>query len=229
MSLDRPWMLLFALTAGLTASAAMGQSMAFQQSTEAEADARFLRDGRIYVGLSLGATFPNDGDLTSGLEFVGMPSNSIEYDTGYSVGGSIGMFLGWARIEAEVLHRDSDVDDWDVSGFGDLDADGDLRTLAFMANVFYDHEVTDRTDLYVGTGLGAANIDGKLSGGGVEFSGDDWVLAWQLLAGVAYQLREDVAVTGGYRLFVTEDYKFDDADFDAPVTHSLEVGLRYTF
>jgi len=47
-------------------------------------------------------------------------------------------------------------------------------------------------------------------------------LAYQLMAGVAYDFTDNIKVTAGYRLFVINN----DYDF---VAHSTELGIRYSF
>ena len=63
----------------------------------------------------------------------------------------------------------------------------------------------------------------------------EWVLAYQLGAGLAYQLSPGLDVTAEYRYFRTEDatLKLDDntpGDADLEYRdHSVVLGLRYSF
>lgn len=211
-----------ALAASLTTTAALAQD-------QPDVDRHFMRTGKWYGAVSAGVTFPNDGEISTGLEFFGNPSNSIEYDAGYNFNGSIGRYFEWFRLEGELSIRQNDVDAWEISGFGDVDGEGDLNTVAIMGNAYYDIQVTQRTDIYLGGGVGAARVDAEIRSGTVERSGGEWIFAWQLMAGLSYQLRDNLALTGGYRLFAADNCDLDDADFKTPIVHSFEIGLRYTF
>ena len=56
------------------------------------------------------------------------------------------------------------------------------------------------------------------------------VFAWQVLAGVAYDINENWTVEAGYRLFGTSKVKAGkNVKIKTPLQNSLELGLRYNF
>ncbi|MBT3698796.1 MAG: porin family protein, partial [Methylococcales bacterium] len=58
---------------------------------------------------------------------------------------------------------------------------------------------------------------------------DETVLAWQLGAGLSYELTKEISLNVGYRYLAT-----DDVDYNATITHefgshNVTAGIRYSF
>ena len=109
-------------------------------------------------------------------------------------------------------------------------------SLAAMINAYYDYALTDECSLYLGLGLGADKVSLKNNGsddvadGIRNAEGSKIVFAWQVMAGVAYDINENWTVEAGYRLFNTAKAKFDGTNkIKAPFASSLELGVRYNF
>jgi OOP family OmpA-OmpF porin len=172
-------------------------------------------------------------------------------DAGYSIGGDIEfggtsydlendwsqhLGLGYAfqngfRAEGEISHR--------YNNFGEDEglADGNVHAWAGMLNGYYDFNRGGAVQPYLGVGVGAARLNVSAAGGFGSFQGDDTVLAYQGMAGVAFDLTEQLALDIGYRYFVADDADFDGlspnltaATFDAEYEHqAITLGLRYQF
>jgi len=101
--------------------------------------------------------------------------------------------------------------------------------MSVMANAYYDWEIADSFSLYAGLGLGLAHVDlkGKAS---PETTRGNFAFAYQLMAGMSYDITEAVAVTLGYRFAGATKAKLaNNFKFKTPFSHSFEVGLRYSF
>lgn len=81
---------------------------------------------------------------------------------------------------------------------------------------------------YVSAGLGVARHDGELSAAGISSSDKDTVFAYQVGAGLGYDVTDNVNIFGGYRYLGSSDATLDtlEAEYDA---HELRVGVRYAF
>lgn len=163
-----------------------------------------------------GTGFDVDADLDEG--FVGLVTIGHDYEGLFRVGGEFG-------------YRGGDVDK-----VGGLSATGDVDVLSAMLNVFLDFNVGEPAlKPFIGAGLGVARIDanGVNPVNGLRMDDDDFGLAGQLMAGVAFRVAENLDLTGTYNLFYVPDVEFglsNGTDVDANyLSHSVLIGLRYTF
>ena len=90
-----------------------------------------------------------------------------DYDAGLGVSGTFGYsFTRSLRAEAEVAGRVNDADSFDferdqltaASFSGETEAEGDVQSIAFMLNGYYDLDTGSRWMPYVGVGIGAAYV-----------------------------------------------------------------------
>ena len=184
----------------------------------------------LYLDGRGGVTFVQDADndaLGTNVE--------TSYDPGYSVAGAVGYDFGSFRLEGEISYREAAVDEIDV-GFADLGASGDVYAVAGMVNAYYDFDLGSPWTPYVGGGVGGAVVgfDGVDTQALGEFSEDeDLVFAFQAAAGIGYEFTDNLTLYGGYRFFGTTEPELEDGagtGFDSEFySHSIEVGLRYTF
>lgn len=182
-----------------------------------------------YYGGHAGMNLTHDADWG--------PSGStleLTFDPGYAVGGFVGYEFGngW-RTEGELTYRVNDVD-----GFLNLNADGDVSSIALMANGFYDFDLGSPFVPYVGGGIGVAYLSVNDVGalGNPLADDDDTVFAYQLGVGVGYQISPTVTLTADYRYFATADGDFvtvpaiGGAQFDGEYSNSsFLVSARATF
>jgi outer membrane protein OmpA-like peptidoglycan-associated protein len=245
---------------GGVAFAAMCSSAYAQQATglyvSAGVGANWLSGGNHVEGDA--DTFGFDGPErfpTGSFSFEGRGHD--DYDVGPVGVAAVGYDWGMFRAEAELGIRNNDLGhfkgtgDFDRRGVQALDvgigvggdgfsydvSTGHVRTISAMANALLDFDLGPVT-IYGGGGLGLANVELNLEGS----SDFDTLLAYQGIAGAAYNITPQLAVTAEYRYFATFDdpsfhYEASTApvDFDARVkltdfaNQSALIGIRYTF
>lgn len=129
---------------------------------------------------------------------------------------------------------------------GLLKGDAYTRDLALMANLYYDIPVCNCFSIYLGAGAGVSfnefavkeqftDATGKVTYSDHQFDSiKNTLFAWQVMTGVAYDLTPNWTLTLGYRLFATTKPKFQNENMTVkarkiPLSHSVELGLRYKF
>ena len=203
-----------------------------------------------YVALDAGAAFLSDSTSTASDSLGNSITFDTEFDTGFGLHGAIGHSWDAFRLEGEVSYRKNDLDTLEVTnvtlaGIGSFttaaafDADGDVSALGFMANGWYDFDTGSPWKPFVGGGLGMARIslnDASATVLGVSVplaDDDDWVFAYQVGAGIGYEVTPTTVVSLGYRFFATSDPDFTDPTgipFDAEYqSHNIEIGVRFSF
>ncbi|WP_339481265.1 MULTISPECIES: outer membrane protein [unclassified Pseudomonas] len=198
-----------------------------------------------YVSGMGGVNWVAKQDLTqNNNDFVEMEFNQPLH-SGYATG----LALGWRfpvglRPEVELSYRRNTLDQFNnrvYEGGGSIEGKGEEQASSLMANLWYDipnlPAPLSRFTPYVGGGLGYAVLTIKgLEAGGVEFGGThrDTVSAWQLGAGIAYELSEHWSMSLDYRYFKTGEANFGKiqglppADVETEYNaQSLMLGLRY--
>lgn len=181
----------------------------------------------IYYGAHGGLNINHSADLElSGTTF------DIDLDPGFAIGGFVGYEFGSGlRAEGELAYRLNDVET-----FTGISGSGDVSSFAFMANAFYDFDFGSSFVPYVGGGIGAARL--SFSDAGVVgiplVDGDDVVFAYQLGAGIGFQVSPRLTVTADYRYFATADGEFSATAggtvFDGEYSNStILIGVRTTF
>ena len=186
-----------------------------------------------YIGGSLGASFPQDADLS----LFGL-SGDAELDEAFVIEGHVGYrFPINVRAEGSLSYREGDVGTLTFPGVGAGAADTDLSVLAVFANVYYDFELDFPVRPYIGGGVGFATVDiGEISDPNFQLEGDDTVFAFNLQAGASYAVTENVELFTGYRYIQSEDPSFDATTFGVAgsldveySTHEVLVGARVFF
>ena len=113
---------------------------------------------------------------------------------------------------------------------------GDLSLTTLMVNLYYDFDLGLRWKPYVGGGVGLSRISMTADTSGQETTDDDdTVFAYQIGAGLGYELGSDdrpVTVTLDFRHFRTADPTFRGSvtgtPFDSEVGGNYAgVGLRF--
>lgn len=180
----------------------------------------------IYYGFHGGLNSAHDADATDGVVTL-----ESEYDLGYAAGGFVGYDLGdGLRVEGEITYRANDFD-----ALGGVSLGGDVSSLALMLNGFYDFDAGSPFVPYVGGGIGVANVSAnEITLGGVTQVDDDaTVFAYQLGAGIGYEVSPTLTMTADYRYFATDDVELTDAfgfPFDTEYSSStFLIGARMTF
>lgn len=145
---------------------------------------------------------------TNNFSANGSGSNiDADLDTGYVVGGALGYempVMGGLRFEIEGAYRSNDVNSVKVNGRGNK-TDGQLSAWSVMFNVAKDIPITDRLSLYAGGGIGVAGIDSDFGYGKNRVNSTDTVFAWQVFAGVSYEVMANFELYTEYRFFQAVD------------------------
>ncbi len=156
--------------------------------------------------------------------------DGIKYKNGFNGAVEFGVSYDAWRLGLEVSYKQNKIKEWKYNNVEAADLkDGKYLSLAAMINAYYDYALTDECSLYLGLGLGADKVSLKTNAvNPTEIS--KVVFAWQVMAGVAYDINENWTVEAGYRLFNTMKAKFDGQHkVKAPFASSLELGVRYNF
>lgn len=198
-----------------------------------------------YVSGNAGVTALSDSDVTdtaAGGSFTGETS----FDTGFGFTGAVGHAFGNVRIEGEISYRQNDLDDLSVTSLtlagttlsgalGTFPLEGDISSLGFMANGWYDFSTGTNWVPFVGAGLGIANLSLEIENVGgtvVTFDESETVFAYQVAAGIGYKVAPKTTVTLSYLLFGTSDPEFDDGidKIEAEyLSHNIMVGFIHRF
>ena len=160
----------------------------------------------------------NLNDLVT--EGDGVQGNFLN-DSGFLFGLAIGRVQGRnLRTELEVTYRTIDVTGLNLQGAGSqfVPVNGDLGTIAGMANIYWDFDIYALGPVrpYVGAGVGFAfaRPDLSLPPGGTEFAvqDDQSSFAWQWMAGLSYRATNRLEVFAEYRFFVANSFELE-SDF----------------
>lgn len=191
--------------------------------------------GLIYAKLGFGVSMLEEATASgSGNDAA------VETDLGWLVSGAVGLDLkNNFRLEGEVLYALNEAQS--IRGSVNSatvnagNADGDVSTLAFMANAYYDFVNPYAITPYIFGGVGLANVslNGVKGAGSTGWDDNAWQFAMQGGLGAALDLTERFSMDLGYRYFETLDPEFSDgngAPFDYEhAMHLFMLSGRYKF
>ncbi len=224
--------------AGLTASLLAGSALA-QTTTSSSTDWMDSFDsGRFYLGAKIGGNWTTHGTQMRSNAFGGPIAGTAEYNDGY-IGAIQGgyAFNNGLSLEVEGADRYNDVNH--VRGYGA--GRGSMQNYAVMGNVLYDLPMGSMglTDLpfapYIGAGVGMADeAPYHIRGDGMpypaQFGGPTkWGVAYQGIAGVRYNINENLDVSLEYRYFSRTDENYPRGIVNDYGAQSAMVGFRYLF
>ena len=189
----------------------------------------------LYFALQAGvSTQPSSNN-----EGTTIPGTSFELNTsqGYNAALAVGAKFGNLRAEIEGVYRRNDNDKFNQGGTN-AGADGDLSTLNVFLNGYYEIDLFGLVTPYagVGVGYGTVSLDLRNLNGTLVVDDDDTVYSYQLMAGAAINVTENLSLTGEYRYYDT----ITDAELtlsNAPGliknsnirSHEIRFGIRYWF
>jgi opacity protein-like surface antigen len=162
------------------------------------------------------------------------PSEEIDFDEGWGAQVAFGhRHYGSEKrslmfdLEVEGLYTDQEPDRDD----GPFE---DLNTAAIMLNALGALPVGERAEVFFGGGLGLGWLDiGSSSDGLNSFDDEDGpFFAWQLRAGLRFDVAATTQLEVGYRFMNIDDAQIDDgigdSDFDLETEqHSLGLSVRF--
>ena len=163
------------------------------------------------------------GDLTD-------QDGSLKYGDETNTGFNAGLTVGYAvnnnvSVEAQGFY---------VSNDGEEDADGDTANeYVFMGNVKYAFDMGGMITPYIGAGFGYIGVDTSDDSWGATPNVDvDGQMGYQVLAGVAYALNQQMDLTLDYH-FVgpigSQDIDDSDAELNLPMMNLINLGFTYKF
>ena len=189
-------------------------------------------EGKPYVALELGLSNPSTSKDSL--------NDTSEFNNGASISAALGYGI-WKnlRAEAEVFYGRNTADTIaypSVNGGNPQDASGNVTSLGFMANGYYDFKTDMAIVPYIGAGIGfdKVSVNNVTAPGLSGVNDSDLVLAWQFKAGLSYAVLDNTYLTFGYQFFDTRDLSLvtkggTSYTSDGARTHSIKIGLRYGF
>lgn len=196
--------------------------------TDAQAEERWPR---WYIGLNGGLSIHQDANVDgTGI----LSGGELSFEDGYRAGVALGYqpafmdgFLSNLRVEAEVSFMGNDLENYTAGGVS-TPVTGDISTVAYMANAYYDFPTSMAITPYIGAGVGIANVELDLGSG---VSDDDNLFAYQFMAGIGYapEMLPMTEFSLGYRYFgsgATGYTAIGDVEND---THNVEAGVKLRF
>ena len=202
-----------------------------------------------YGAVGAGLTYIHpDRDFESDLTGF---DGEADYDPGIGIYVALGKYLDQNedyRAELEYSYRRSDLRhvDIDTPGFPSFGAsenvDGELASHSIFANLIRDFDVTGVDGLvpYLGGGVGISFVDVQAAGvsgpASLAIDEDRTAFAYQGIAGVAYELAENLAFDLSYRYMgnAKEAYSGAYSGVNTEVntstdSHNIFAGLRWSF
>ena len=179
----------------------------------------------IYIKGNIGLGIPLDSDIDN------MPENAgaaeMSFDSGFLGTFAVGYDLASPfRVEGEYGWQKNDLDRLSYKNqFGNFDQ-GDFKVQSLMVNGYYDIDTGSAWIPFVGAGIGWAKVD--LNTPALPLGDNDDVFAYQIMAGVAYAISDQLFVDAQYRFFGTQDATIQGADFSTQ-SNDLMLGIRYNF
>jgi opacity protein-like surface antigen len=166
-----------------------------------------------------------------------------DFKTGFAVNGAVGYRFGDFRTDVEFTHFNHPVEAVSAAPTGRRPGDGKVAGNAFMLNLYYDIPISNsRFKPYIGAGVGTYSTRIKnltndtLNSFGlvVENERSNNVFAFQLRAGLGYQVSDSANLFLGYRYFSGNTITFTDTIFgtlkpSGAKLHNIEAGVRFLF
>jgi OmpA-OmpF porin, OOP family len=199
------------------------------------------QEGNWYGSAGFGANWLSETNAT----FTAFPATTLEaeYDTGWIMVGAVGYRWDQLRLEFELGYRDNTSESVTSTPFIANTLFSDVSYFSQMINLVFDVPLGESVTLSLGGGLGGAAVDYDLGGilGVVQYAidDDDYVFAYQAIAGLSVDISDNMELFAEYRYFKTEEFEaggssvppgFTDINVVAdPESHSALIGVRYHF
>lgn len=118
---------------------------------------------------------------------LGYGATSYEMDNGFNIGASFGLSISeQVDVELELLYTKTS-----YTGYSD-----EFTSFSLMANVYYNMPITGKLVAYIGAGAGPLQVAYDATGSAYD---QDWVLGYQLTAGLRYPISEKLELFTEYR------------------------------
>ncbi len=182
------------------------------------------KDNSTYVSFSGMVSVLEDSTLEAeNFTILGETKLELELDTGFGLSVAAGKKFGngW-RGEVEYSYRKNDIGDLTLGNLiiPILNEETNIHTI--MANGVYDITNNSMFTPYLGVGVG---VGWEEEAEGAEF-------AYQLLAGINYEVAPKADLIFGYRYTGVTDLDYEGAGLKYTATadsHNFELGFRHSF
>jgi opacity protein-like surface antigen len=193
---------------GMRASFYFAAALAAGVAMAGEAGAKGpVFETKLFGGAVVSPTLEGDATLSGTVTVNGPGTLGFNVNTGLLVGGAAGIDWKGFTLEGELAYRQANADSFFFSGPGvsvnskDYSAsafDEDVKVFSLLGNSWYNVKLGKVVDLYGGGGLGVGRAKLREGDSGAKF-------AWQLGAGIDFQLSRTVSLGVGYRYFNVKD------------------------
>jgi opacity protein-like surface antigen len=159
----------------------------------------------------------------------------VDSDMGWLLGAAVGTHLtDNVRGEVELSGTSRNSTSFSVNGGPDVDTDGTITTASLMGNVWLDLDTGSGFTPYIGGGLGIGFVSATNDDLGLDVDGVG--IAYQVGAGVKFDVADNVALDLGYRFKgINADLsgEFGGGDVDdlsnTLGSHVVQVGVTFGF
>ncbi len=181
-----------------------------------------------YGSLSVGFGSQSDVDI----KLTGIKSGSLNFNGAFSFNGAVGYQFEQIRAELEVGNQFLSGKDISFIDGSKIPITGNLSATTILINGYYDIPTGSKFRPYVGGGLGLGIIGGKIrdSFSTTDLSGTSF--AYQLKAGVQYEITRKGNVFGELKYSSISSYKLKDlpnVDLGPYNSFGFAVGYRQGF
>ena len=192
--------------------------------------------GNFYLGLHGGAAIPDDSKATDS-----DGRYNIDYDLGFDGSITLGYNLGddypkigRGRVEFEVNYAENDLDEADFAE-GKVSAGGSIKRTGLMINTIGEHKTSSGVIIYalLGGGFAKIELDNATILDQPLADDDETELAFQVGAGIGWEMNRHITYDIGYRYLLTTDPNFttaEDKGLDYEYAcHRILAGIRFNF
>ena len=155
----------------------------------------------------------------------------IETDMGWTLGVAVGAHVfDNIRGELELAHTNRDVNSASEGALVLDPIDGSVTTTTLMGNLWLDLDTGSGFTPYIGGGIGAGYVTAESADAGLD--ADGYGLAYQVGAGVKFDVADNLALDLGYRFKGLSAEISGDGTEDVVAhvgSHVLQVGLSVGF
>lgn len=171
-------------------------------------------DVRPYLDAHVGAVVTVDSNLGNG---------KVSSDPGFVAGGAIGLDFELLRIEANIDYRRTN-----ISKFASNNVNSDLQLLSYMVNGHLVAPLPLPVKPYLLGGVGFATAFISDFAGSPAGKQSESRFAYELGAGIGYELKRNVTLDINYRYFGTSDFDLKGNKLSYSANNVL-FGVRYSY
>jgi outer membrane protein OmpA-like peptidoglycan-associated protein len=196
-----------------------------------------------YAGAGFGANWLDDESIAVTAGPPTATAVGAEFDPGWVMTGAVGHRWNQWRLEFELAYRDNSSEDlFAIPGPLADTMFADVGQFSQMVNLLWDLPIGDNMALTIGGGMGGVQVQvdaGGLAGlSTISMDDDDYVFAYQGIAGLSIDISDNMELFAEYRYFATDEVSVQGVLSPAASvisvneeleSHSALFGVRYHF